>query len=164
MTAEDIDASKAPLLDHLVELRSRLIKSLLGFGVAFIFCFFFAKPIYNILVWPFVWVAGPENSKFIYTQLLEYIVSADLIFYVLMVAAVILLRRKAPQAQRPYRMWGYPFVPMMSILLAGLLTVDLAWIAPATSGIGILIVLSGVPIYFLWRKSNAGEPSGDQRT
>jgi sec-independent protein translocase protein TatC len=75
MTAEDIDASKAPLLDHLVELRSRLIKSLLGFGVAFIFCFFFAKPIYNILVWPFVWVAGPENSKFIYTQLLEYFIT-----------------------------------------------------------------------------------------
>jgi basic amino acid/polyamine antiporter, APA family len=89
----------------------------------------------------------------VYTQLLEYIVSADLIFYVLMVAAVILLRRKAPQAERPYRMWGYPFVPVMSILLAALLIVDLAWIAPATSGIGILIVLSGVPIYFLWRKA-----------
>src|ERR1700730_2210397 len=75
MTAEDIDASKAPLLDHLVELRSRLIKSLLGFGVAFIFCFFFVKPIYNILVWPFVWVAGAENSKFIYTALLEYFIT-----------------------------------------------------------------------------------------
>jgi sec-independent protein translocase protein TatC len=75
MSAEDIEASKAPLLDHLIELRSRLIKSLLGFGVAFIACFFFAKPIYNILVWPFVWVAGPENSKFIYTQLLEYFIT-----------------------------------------------------------------------------------------
>jgi sec-independent protein translocase protein TatC len=75
MSAEDIEASKAPLLDHLIELRSRLIKSLLGFGVAFIFCFFFAKQIYNILVWPFVWVAGPENSKFIYTALLEYFIT-----------------------------------------------------------------------------------------
>jgi sec-independent protein translocase protein TatC len=72
MSAEDIEASKAPLMDHLIELRSRLIKALLGFGVAFIFCFFFAKQIYNVLVLPFVWVAGPENSKFIYTQLLEY--------------------------------------------------------------------------------------------
>ena len=72
MSAEDIEASKAPLMDHLIELRSRLIKALLGFGVAFIFCFFFAKQIYNVLVWPFVWVAGPENSKFIYTALLEY--------------------------------------------------------------------------------------------
>jgi sec-independent protein translocase protein TatC len=72
MSAEDIEASKAPLMDHLIELRSRLIKALLGFGIAFILCFFFAKQIYNVLVWPFVWVAGPENSKFIYTALLEY--------------------------------------------------------------------------------------------
>ena len=75
MSAEDIEASKAPLMDHLIELRSRLIKALLGFGVAFIFCFFFAKQIYNVLVWPFVWVAGAENSKFIYTALLEYFIT-----------------------------------------------------------------------------------------
>src|ERR1700761_1384561 len=75
MTDADIEASKAPLLDHLIELRSRLIKALLGFGIAFIFCFFFAKHIYNWLVWPFVWVAGPENSKFIYTALLEYFIT-----------------------------------------------------------------------------------------
>src|SRR6266487_1104874 len=88
----------------------------------------------------------------VYTQLLEYIVSADLLFYVLMIAAVMVLRRKRPDAERPYRTWGYPIVPIISILLAGLLIVDLAWLAPATSGIGILIVLSGVPAYFLWRK------------
>jgi len=72
---KEIEASKAPLMDHLIELRSRLIKALLGFGIAFIFCFFFAKQIYNILVWPFVWVAGPENSRFIYTALLEYFIT-----------------------------------------------------------------------------------------
>ena len=75
MSAEDIEASKAPLLDHLIELRARLIKALLAFGIAFIVCFFFAKTIYNWLVWPFVWVAGPENSKFIYTALLEYFIT-----------------------------------------------------------------------------------------
>src|SRR6187397_1072591 len=75
MTIDDIEASKAPLMDHLIELRSRLIKALLGFGIAFIFCFFFAKEIYNVLVWPFEWVAGVENSKFIYTALLEYFVT-----------------------------------------------------------------------------------------
>src|SRR6201982_1950933 len=74
MSDEDIEASKAPLMDHLIELRSRLIKALLAFGLAFIFCFFFAKTIYNWLIWPFVWVAGPENSKFIYTALLEYFI------------------------------------------------------------------------------------------
>src|SRR5881409_3384685 len=75
MSDEDIEASKAPLMDHLIELRSRLIKALLGFGVAFILCFFFAKQIYNVLVWPFVSVAGPEHSKFIYTALLEYFIT-----------------------------------------------------------------------------------------
>src|SRR6201982_2768410 len=72
---DEIEASKAPLLDHLIEWRSRLIKALLAFGLAFIFCFFFAKQIYNILVWPFVFVAGAENSKFIYTALLEYFIT-----------------------------------------------------------------------------------------
>src|SRR5258708_8445012 len=75
MSAEDIEASKAPLMDHLIELRSRLIKALLGFGVAFIFCFFFAKQIYNVLGGPFVWVAVADNSKFIYTALLEYFIT-----------------------------------------------------------------------------------------
>ena len=87
----------------------------------------------------------------VYNQLLEYIVSADLLFYVLMVIAVILLRRKRPDAERPYRTWGYPMVPIVSFLLSGLLIIDLGWLAPATSGIGILIVLTGVPAYFLWR-------------
>src|SRR5215470_6000967 len=75
MTDADIEASKAPLLDHLIELRSRLIKALLGFGIAFILCFFFAARIYDWLVWPFVWVAGAEHSKFIYTALLEYFIT-----------------------------------------------------------------------------------------
>jgi len=72
---DDIEASKAPLLDHLVELRSRLIKAVLAFAVMFAICFVFAKDIYNVLVWPFVWVAGSENSKFIYTALLEYFIT-----------------------------------------------------------------------------------------
>jgi APA family basic amino acid/polyamine antiporter len=88
----------------------------------------------------------------VYTQLLEYIVSADLLFYLLMVAAVIILRRKAPAADRPYRTWGYPVVPIISILLAALLILDLAWLAPTTSGIGIAIVLTGLPVYFAWTK------------
>src|SRR6476619_5427918 len=75
MTHEDIEATKAPLMGHLIELRSRLIKALIAFGVMFAICFVFAKNIYNILVWPFVWIAGPENSKFIYTALLEYFVT-----------------------------------------------------------------------------------------
>jgi sec-independent protein translocase protein TatC len=75
VTHEDIEATKAPLMEHLIELRARLIKALLAFSLMFIGCFFFAKQIYNVLVWPFVWVAGPEQSKFIYTALLEYFVT-----------------------------------------------------------------------------------------
>ena len=72
MSAEDIEASKAPLMDHLIELRSRLIKALVAFGITFIGCFFLAGDIYNILIKPFTWVAGPEHTRFIYTALLEY--------------------------------------------------------------------------------------------
>jgi sec-independent protein translocase protein TatC len=72
---KEIEASKAPLMSHLIELRSRLIKALAAFFIAAIVCFFFAKQIYNILVWPYVVVAGVENSKFIYTALLEYFVT-----------------------------------------------------------------------------------------
>ena len=75
MSHEDIEATKAPLMEHLIELRSRLIKALIAFAITFALCFYFAKSIYNILVWPFVLVAGAENSKFIYTALLEYFVT-----------------------------------------------------------------------------------------
>jgi sec-independent protein translocase protein TatC len=75
VTHEDIEATKAPLMEHLIELRSRLIRALLAFAVMFVICFLFAKQIYNVLVWPFVWVAGAEHSKFIYTALLEYFIT-----------------------------------------------------------------------------------------
>ena len=75
MSQEDIDATKAPLMEHLIELRSRLIKAVIAFAIMFALCFIFAKQIYNVLVWPFVWVAGTEHSKFIYTALLEYFIT-----------------------------------------------------------------------------------------
>lgn len=97
----------------------------------------------------------------VYTQLLEYIVSADLIFYMLMVGAVIMLRRKAPQVARPYHTFGYPVVPMIYIVLAGLLVFDLAYLVPLTSGIGYILVLSGIPVYLVWRKRAAPHPAFD---
>ena len=74
MTHEDIESTKAPLIEHLIELRTRLIKAVAAFGLTFVLCFFFAKQIYNVLTWPYVWVVGAENSKFIYTGLLEYFI------------------------------------------------------------------------------------------
>ena len=95
---------------------------------------------------------GAYSYGNVYTQLLEYIVSADLIFYVLMVGAVMVMRRKAPEIERPYRTFGYPWVPLIYIVLAGLFILDLAILAPSTSGIGYLLVFTGIPIYFLWRR------------
>jgi APA family basic amino acid/polyamine antiporter len=95
---------------------------------------------------------GADPYGNVYTQLLEYIVSADLVFYVLLVVAVMVLRRKRPDAERPYRTWGYPVVPILSVVLAALLVVDLAYLAPTTSGIGYLLVLTGIPVYFIWRR------------
>ncbi len=71
---KEIEATKAPLMDHLIELRSRLIKALAAFGLATFGCFFFARNIFNVLTWPYIWVAGAANSKFIYTAPLEYFV------------------------------------------------------------------------------------------
>ena len=71
MTQADIDATRAPLIEHLIELRSRLIKSIAAFLVMFIACFFFAKDIYNILVIPYQHAAGAE-AKLIYTAPQEF--------------------------------------------------------------------------------------------
>lgn len=74
MTADDMDASKAPLIEHLVELRSRLIKSVVAFMVMFFMSFFFAQQIYNVLIFPYVLAAGDVSQvKLIYTAPLEYL-------------------------------------------------------------------------------------------
>jgi sec-independent protein translocase protein TatC len=69
---DEIEASRAPLMDHLIELRSRLIKSLVAFLVMFFVCFFFSTEIYNVLVQPYVWAAGgAEKAKLVFTAPLE---------------------------------------------------------------------------------------------
>ncbi len=88
----------------------------------------------------------------VYTQLLEYIVSADMVFYALMVGAVLVLRRKMAEVPRPYRTAGYPAVPLVYITLAVLLVADLAYLTPSTSGAGYVLVLTGVPVYYAWRR------------
>jgi APA family basic amino acid/polyamine antiporter len=95
--------------------------------------------------------SGAVSYGNVYTQLLEYIIPADLVLYALMVGAVFVLRRKAPNAERPYRTWGYPVVPVIYLGMAIFLVLDLAYLAPSTAGIGCLLVLSGLPFYLLWR-------------
>ena len=69
----EIEASRAPLLEHLIELRARLIKSLAAFIVMFFGCFFFARDIYNILVHPYVSIVGAQNAELIATHFLEQV-------------------------------------------------------------------------------------------
>ena len=71
MTDADIDATKAPLMDHLIELRGRLIKALYAFFAAFFVCFYFSRGIYNILTYPYVHVVGAEKATLIATHFLE---------------------------------------------------------------------------------------------
>lgn len=73
MSQDDIDASKAPLIEHLIELRSRLIKSVIAIAIAFVVCFYFASDIFNILVVPYERAAGElRDIEFIYTAPQEY--------------------------------------------------------------------------------------------
>jgi len=104
-------------------------------------------------------LTGTVTYGNVYTQLLEYIVSADLVFYALMVGAVIIMRRKSANLERPYRTPGYPVVPLIYISLALLLVIDLALLKAQTSGIGYLLVLTGIPVYFIWRQRSKSEGS-----
>jgi len=89
----------------------------------------------------------------LYGNLLDYVISAALIFYILTILGIFLLRKKQPNAERPYKAWGYPIVPILYILGASVILVVLFIYQTATTWPGLIIVLTGVPIYFLWRKS-----------
>ena len=85
-----------------------------------------------------------------YSELLDYVIFAQLLFYVLTVAAVFVLRARRPDTPRPYRAWGYPFVPAAYIAAATALMADLLVMKPAYTWPGLLIALSGAPVYW-WR-------------
>jgi basic amino acid/polyamine antiporter, APA family len=97
--------------------------------------------------------AGVEQYGNLYGMLLDYVVFAVLIFYVLTIAGVFVLRRTRPQAERPYRAFGYPLLPAFYIVVATVILLVLAVYRTQTSWPGLLLVLAGVPIYFLWRRS-----------
>jgi APA family basic amino acid/polyamine antiporter len=89
----------------------------------------------------------------LYNDLLTYVISAALIFYILTILGIFLLRKKRPDAERPYKAWGYPIVPALYIVGASVILAVLFIYQTATTWPGLIIVLTGVPIYFLWRKS-----------
>ena len=87
-----------------------------------------------------------------YSQLLEYVISADILFYVLLVVAVIVLRRRRPDLDRPFRAPGYPVLPLFYAFAGAVLIVILLTASPKTTWPGYALVLTGVPVYFAWRR------------
>ncbi|GBC77312.1 Serine/threonine exchanger SteT [bacterium HR08] len=98
-----------------------------------------------------------------YSELLDYVIFAVLIFYVLTIAGLFVLRRKRPDAERPYRAFGYPWVPALYLIAASFIALDLL-ISPKTrpnTWPGLLIVLAGAPVYALWKWKAARKPALD---
>lgn len=87
-----------------------------------------------------------------YSQLLDYVVFAVLIFYVLTIIGIFILRKKEPDAERPYKAFGYPVVPSVYILLATIIMFILLVNKPDYTWPGLIIVLLGIPVYFIWNK------------
>lgn len=96
--------------------------------------------------------SGHTTYGNLYGDLLTYVISAALIFYILTIAGIFRLRRTRPDAERPYRAFGYPIIPALYILGASVILLVLFIYQPAQTWPGLAIVATGVPVYFLWRK------------
>jgi APA family basic amino acid/polyamine antiporter len=102
----------------------------------------------NALIIQAVW-AGILCLSGTYGQLLDYVIFAVLIFYMLTIAGVFILRKKRPDAERPYKAFGYPFLPALYILLAASISIILLIYKPQYTWPGLIIVLLGIPVYYI---------------
>ncbi len=91
----------------------------------------------------------------LYGDLLTYVISAALIFYILTIIGIFVLRAKRPDAERPYKAFGYPFVPALYVIGASVILVVLFIYQTTATWPGLLIVLTGVPVYFIWKAVSA---------
>jgi APA family basic amino acid/polyamine antiporter len=107
---------------------------------------------------PLLDAAGHATYGNLYSNLLDYVVFSVLIFYILTIAGIFVLRRKRPDAERPYKAFGYPVVPILYILAALVILVVLLLYKTSTTWPGLLIVLTGIPVYFLWRRAGSPAP------
>jgi APA family basic amino acid/polyamine antiporter len=87
-----------------------------------------------------------------YNDLLDYVIFAVLLFYILTIAGLFVLRRTRPEMERPYKAFGYPVLPAIYMLAAGLIEVLLLLYKPNYTWPGLIIVLLGLPVYFIWRR------------
>jgi APA family basic amino acid/polyamine antiporter len=90
-----------------------------------------------------------------YGELLDYVIFAVLIFYILTIAGIFILRKKQPNAERPYKAFGYPVLPILYIILALTISIILLIFKPQFTWPGLIIVLIGIPVYFIWKKKGA---------
>jgi APA family basic amino acid/polyamine antiporter len=86
-----------------------------------------------------------------YSDLVDYVIFAALLFYVLTVAGLFILRWRQPDLERPYKAWGYPWIPALYVLLCAVIMIDLLIVKPIYTWPGLIIVLAGIPVYFCWR-------------
>jgi APA family basic amino acid/polyamine antiporter len=97
--------------------------------------------------------SGAVSYGNLYSDLLDYVVFSVLIFYVLTIAGIFVLRGKRPNAERPYRAFGYPFIPLLYIVAAVAIMFVLLLYKTQTTWPGLVIVLLGVPVYLLWSRT-----------
>ena len=99
-------------------------------------------------------LAGSPEYGSLYNNLLDYVVFAILIFFVMTIVGLFVLRVKRPDAERPYKAWGYPLVPAIYVIVASAISLVQLLYKPKTTWPGLLIVLTGIPVYFIWRMLN----------
>ena len=99
--------------------------------------------------------AGAVSYGNLYSNLLDYVVFAALMFYILTIAGVFVLRSKRPDTERPYKAFGYPIVPLLYILAASVILIVLLFYRTETAGWSLVIVLLGLPVYWLWSRASA---------
>jgi len=92
-----------------------------------------------------------------YSNLLDYVVFAVLIFYVLTIIAVFILRRRQPDTERPYKAFGYPVLPAIYIALALVIMILLLIYKPEYTWPGLIIVCMGFPVYYFWKKNKTSK-------
>ncbi|HNP34147.1 MAG TPA: amino acid permease, partial [Flavobacterium sp.] len=85
-----------------------------------------------------------------YGDLLAYATFASLLFYILTIGGIFILRKKEPEAERPYKAFGYPFVPILYMILTGMICIDLVIYDTRNTGLGLFIVALGIPVYYLF--------------
>ena len=90
-----------------------------------------------------------------FDQLAEYTGFAVVLFTGIAVTALFVLRRRFPDAPRPFRAWGYPVAPFVFAAASALIVMNALWRSPVTSGTGLLVIAAGVPIYALLRRTRA---------